>query len=251
MSIMCLATLSFGASDFIKAHRPQMKKPLPTMGKKVERKVVRMLPKPKQEKKKETITLSWVDYLRNLQTVAADFTTYDFEGNIHPYFTHINVKAMKNADIESLYAIKDYIEITIYFLKTYNIDPQQGTLEQYKEFYKAFNNLSPREYNVLPTIAIWKTGSVEAIIPFRLQMKEYWSDPQLAALAYDTMAAIDYQATQRMMDAYLRIPAPSDIACEENQQMVKKFFEVWRSQADKNLPSVKDADKLEALVLTR
>ena len=65
------------------------------------------------------------------------------------------------------------------------------------------------------------------------------------------MAAIDFQATQKMMNAFLGILLPSNVTCEENQQMVKKFFSVWRSQADKNLPSVKDADQLEKLVLTR
>lgn len=189
-------------------------------------------------------SLSWVNYLRNLQMAAADLTSYDFQDNVHSYLLEAD---SKNEEDKIAFALKDYQTISGYFQEVYGKDPQQGTLKEYAEFYKALNNRSPREHNILPTIAIWHTGSVEAVLPYRHQMVSYWDTPQLAAKAYDIMKELDSVATKKAFEKYMRFSVGS-VENPENKETIKAFFDTWRAQEDKTLPSVQDADELEALV---
>lgn len=245
LSMICVTALSVSAFDFVQLHRPKSKRPLPQTAIEKE-KVVRPMPKVDNKSTKKERTLSWIKYLRNLQLVASEFSSYDFESNIHDYLLAINPREV--TDQEMAFSLKDYQEISRYFQEVYHVDPTQGTLEQYKEFYLAFNNLTPREYNLLPTIAIWSTGSVEAILPFRHQMRSYWQTPELAAKAYDAMATIAPSDTLNKFNQYMRFSVGS-VETEENQEEIKNFFAVWKNNTDQDLPSVKDAAHFEALVL--
>lgn len=246
LALVSLATVSvfaFNVNTRIKAPRP-LPAAKPTVAK-----AVRPLPNMSKltENARKVVTLSWMDYLKNLQQAAADFKTYDFKGNVHPYLSEMDTTTAKTKDIA--FAVKDYQTISGYFREKFKKDPQQGTLAEYAALYEGLNNLSPREYNILPTIAVWQTGSLEAVLPYQNQNISYWETPLLAAKAYDIMAQIDKDATEKTAQRYIRFTAgnPKETG---SRQTIKKFFDTWRNQANKALPSVKDADALEKLVLT-
>ena len=228
--------------------RVKVKKPLPKV-KQAASKQPRPMPTPQTSELakniRESMPLSRLDYVMNLQLAVADSKNCDFESNVNLCLSKIDPK--KAADKNIAFAITDYQKISDYFDKRFNKDPQQGTLEEYQALYAGLGNQSPMEYNMLPTFAIWQTGSVEAIFPFRHQIQDYWDNPLLAAKAYDVMARIDYEATRQMFTNYMRLPKGRSINCPENDQQVKAFFAAWRAQKDKTLPSVKDADVLEQI----
>jgi hypothetical protein len=239
--VLTMSTIAF-AFDFVDHHHPKMQKPLPKT-KQIAQRPVRPAPEPKELEKNiknaAMSSLSWLNYLRFLGDALAKYSTYDFKGNANDYLSEIKLEDIE--DQEMLFAVKDYKAVSSYFYKSFHKSPQEGTLEEYRSFYKEFYNLSPREHVILPTLAIWKTGSVEAIIPFRHQ---YWYTPQLAALAYDTMAKVDYEKAHQFLQHYIK-----KLSAGIDNTEIKQFFDVWRSNADKTLPSVKDADEFEELAL--
>lgn len=245
IGIVFLSTVSVFA--FHVKSRVKPRKPLPIITQKTTKPIP---PMPSVNKVARNIVknapLSWIDYLRNLQMIAADLTTYDFQGNIHPYLLEADTKDEEDKKIS--FSLTDYQAISGYFQEVYQKDPQQGTLEEYKEFYKKLNDISPREHYILPTIAVWQTGSVEAVLPYRHQMTSYWETPQLAAKAYDVMSSIDPVTTQNAFQKYMRFTV-GDEENPENRGAIKAFFDTWRAQEDKTLPSVQNANELEHLVL--
>ena len=243
ISLLASSVFAFHVKELV---RPR--KPLPEQTQKVN-KPRRPMPDEKQLSRAiiQAAPLSWKAYLENLKLAAQNLTTYDFKSNVHPYL--LEADSQSESDLNIYFSLKDYQAISGYFQTVYNKDPQQGTLQEYTEFYKGINNLSPREHYILPTIAIWQTGSVEAVLPFRHQQNPYWETPLLAAKAYDVMATIDPAAVKNEMQEYMRFSI-GDLNEPTNRENVKKFFDTWRAQEDKNLPSVKDADVLEALALT-
>ena len=243
-ALVLLATASVFAQH-IKS-RVRVPKPLPE-----EKQVATKQPRPMPEKSelakniKESMPLSRLDYVRNLQLAVTASKNCNIESNVNPCLLKMEPKEAEDNQIA--FAIKDYQAIADYFDQRFNKDPQQGTLTEYKALYEGMGNQSPMEYNMLPTFAIWQTGSVEAVFPFRHQIQDYWENPLLAAKAYDVMARIDYDATRQMFSNYMRLPKGRSINCPENDQQVKAFFAAWRAQKDKTLPSVKDADVLEQI----
>ena len=245
LNTIVLATLSFAMPDFISAHHPKMKKPLPnSSARQIKQQVQHQMPKEIAQPTRQKETLSWLAYLTNLHLALENNKGYSFEENVHPYLSKMDPKNAKDKNIA--FALNDYKTISAYFQHYYG-NPQQGTLQQYKALYEAFNDLSPLEHNILPTIAIWQTGSVEAVLPYPGQEKDYWDNPLLAAKAYDIMAKIDYPATQKMFKQYL--PQEPGVNDAKNAKTVKTFFAAWRAQKDKTLPSVQDANMLEKIVL--
>lgn len=218
----------------------------------------KQLPKPKaidpivlsQKTKEAFVTtenahrLSWKTYLANLQGAVSHATQQDLSAakDLHSLLMQMDASLIE--DREQQFSIRHYQGIIDTFQSRYHLKRlEDASLNQIQDFYKKFSNRSPRDYYILPTFAIWVTDSLSAVVPLD-NPTAYFENPQLSALAYDMMALVDHNMTLNIISHYLGDVAKS----YDNPNLIRSFFQKWRTQKGAALISVQDADELESFI---